>query len=265
MRRPILFSLLLLAASGAPFAGVRDDVRFLEDRVAELTISLEKLSARQEGLESTLQDLTIRLEALERASRTADIRADLDVLKRDMESLRSRLNETEARPVPTTLPALPSSASPETTAAPSPEGGEVPEDSAAADLPVMSVQTPDDLYLRGHEHLSLKRFELALTEFRQFLDLAPGHENAPNARYWIGECHYAMGRFEKALEVFDALSRNDPLGPKAAAARVKIGLCRFALGNEEQGREALREVIASYPGSEEAEVAQERLARHSAQ
>jgi tol-pal system protein YbgF len=91
----------------------------------------------------------------------------------------------------------------------------------------------------------------------------PHHDYADNAQYWLGECFYDQKRYDKAAPEFRAVITRWPTGNKAPDAMLKLGFSLLALGDADKGGKVLREVPATYPRTEAARLASERLAQLS--
>jgi TolA-binding protein len=78
--------------------------------------------------------------------------------------------------------------------------------------------------------------------------------------YWIGECRFSQGSFQSAIDAFDAMLAKFPKSDKAPAANLKKALAYLQLNRIGEGVEQLRYVVATYPGSDEARIARDRLA-----
>src|SRR5262249_5720046 len=50
---------------------------------------------------------------------------------------------------------------------------------------------PDQLFAAAYGDYSRGNYDLAISEFRQYVDSYPASEMADNAQYWIGECFYS--------------------------------------------------------------------------
>jgi TolA-binding protein len=80
-----------------------------------------------------------------------------------------------------------------------------------------------------------------------------------NALYWIGECYDAQEKTQEALAIFIQVLEDYPTSDKAAAAQLKKGLLYLELGDKGQGVLNLQYVVYEHPGTEEADLARERL------
>ncbi len=120
---------------------------------------------------------------------------------------------------------------------------------------------PLALYKSAYDDLRAGRHEAAERGFREFVRRYPHHDYADNAQYWLGECFYDQRLYERAAPEFRAVLQRWPTGNKAPDAMLKLGYTLLALGDVDKGRRALREVPATYPRTEAARLASERLAQ----
>jgi tol-pal system protein YbgF len=124
---------------------------------------------------------------------------------------------------------------------------------------------PLALYKSAYDELRAGRHDAAERGFREFVRRYPHHDYADNAQYWLGECFYDQKRYDKAAPEFRTVVQRWPTGNKAPDAMLKLGYSLIALGDLDKGRQALRELPASYPRTEAARLASERLAQLSTQ
>ena len=100
-------------------------------------------------------------------------------------------------------------------------------------------------YLRGN-------YDLAVLGFRQYLDSFPNTELADNATYWIGESYFSQRKFRHILTAY-------PRSDKVASALLKKAYAFLELGDRSQGTGQLQTLIRQYPGTDEANLAKQRL------
>ncbi len=118
---------------------------------------------------------------------------------------------------------------------------------------------PDQLFAAAYGDYSKGNYDLAISEFRQYVETYPTSEMADNAQYWIGECYYGKKQLNEAVAEFDKVSILFPKGDKVPAARFKKGLTLIELGQPEAGRTELTALIKLYPRSNEAVLAKQQL------
>jgi tol-pal system protein YbgF len=117
-----------------------------------------------------------------------------------------------------------------------------------------------DYYDAAMRDLSLGNYDLAEVGFLQFLENYPKSDLADDARYSLGETYYARKRYEEAVEEYQRVVTMDTKGGKTPAAMLKLGLCYHAMQRPKDARTTWEDLIKKFPFSEEAKVAEQRLA-----
>jgi tol-pal system protein YbgF len=118
---------------------------------------------------------------------------------------------------------------------------------------------PDQLFAAAYGDYSRGNYDLAISEFRQYVETYPSSEMSDNAQYWIGECFYSKKQFNEAIAEFDKVSLMFPKGDKVPGARFKKAMALLDLGQTEAGRAELQVIIKTYPRSNEAVLARQQL------
>lgn len=116
-------------------------------------------------------------------------------------------------------------------------------------------------------------FEVALSLFRKgdfaassvafvdFLSRNPQTGYRPAALFWLGNAQYAIKDYKSAQTNFRSLVTASPEHVRAPEALLAISNCLLEVKDTKGARKALEDVIASYPSSDAANAARERLAR----
>ncbi len=129
--------------------------------------------------------------------------------------------------------------------------------------PMMERAQPDEEPLRAYRNaygeLAAGRYDEAEAQLRAFVKRYPHHDYADNAQYWLGECFYARHRYREAAVEFRAAVAKYPVGNKAPDALLKLAYSLLALGDGPEARRLLVELGASYPRSEAARLAAQKL------
>ncbi|MCZ8115429.1 tol-pal system protein YbgF [Silanimonas sp.] len=160
-------------------------------------------------------------------------------------------------PTPAETPAAPVDAAPG-TAAPAAPRGVVADVATGAPVPADPAgERP--MYDSAFQALRDGEYAEASRRFQAYLEAYPAGTLAPNAWYWLGESYYVTQNYDVALTAFESLLQAFPDSAKAPDALLKLGYCQFELGRAPQGEATLRDVIARYPGSDAARLAQSRL------
>ena len=116
-------------------------------------------------------------------------------------------------------------------------------------------------------------FEAALTLFRagNFADAHAGFEGfskqypksgySPSVLFWLGNAQYATRAYKEAIGNFKALLSSAPNHARAPEAALSIANCQVELKETKGARKTLEDLVRSYPQSEAALAAKERLLR----
>jgi len=118
---------------------------------------------------------------------------------------------------------------------------------------------PDQLFAAAYGDYSRGNYDLAISEFRQYVETYPSSEMADNAQYWIGECYYSKKLLNEAIAEFDKVSLLFPKGDKVPGARFKKGVTLIEQGQLDAGRAELTALIKLFPRSSEAVLARQQL------
>jgi tol-pal system protein YbgF len=118
---------------------------------------------------------------------------------------------------------------------------------------------PDQLFAAAYGDYSRGNYDLAISEFRQYVGTYPSSEMADNAQYWVGECYYSKKLLNEAVAEFDKVSLLFPKGDKVPAARFRKGVTLMEMGQQEAGRAELTALIKLFPRSNEAVLAKQQL------
>jgi tol-pal system protein YbgF len=122
------------------------------------------------------------------------------------------------------------------------------------------AETPEDLYRQAVEMVQKQgRYAEGRKLLQQFLDKNPKHSLAVNASYWIGEAYYGEKKYENAILQFQDVIQKYGDHPKVASALFKQGVTFQTLGDNQSAKTILQKLVDSFPLSEEAKAAKERL------
>jgi len=129
-------------------------------------------------------------------------------------------------------------------------------------LPTFSQITPgnpDQLFAAAYGDYSRGNYDLAISEFRQYVETYPTSEMADNAQYWIGECLFAKRQFNDAITEFDKVVTIFAKGDKVPGARFKKGMALMELNQPEAARAEFTAIIRLFPKTNEAVLARQQL------
>jgi tol-pal system protein YbgF len=222
-----------------------DTVNKLNNTMASLQKSVQDVQAnagtRLDTMSTQLQGVSDNLEEIK--SRIGKLNQQLVDVQNSVQSIDARL----AGGTPTTTPGGGAPA----PAPGSPTGQTMP--------PAGPPPSADTLYSNGLRDLTGGKYDLAQSEFQDYLKYYGDTDLASNAQYWLGEIAYAQKNYDVAVQQFDKVINNYPKSFKLASARYKKGMALLELGQKNSGVKELREVVRRYPGTEEERRARAKL------
>ena len=104
-------------------------------------------------------------------------------------------------------------------------------------------------------------FTAAQTALASFVLRRGASAYLPSALFWLGNAQYANKAYKDSLASFQRLLSMAPTHPRAAEAMLAISNVQIELKDMKAARQTLEDLIASYPQSETAGTARERLSR----
>jgi tol-pal system protein YbgF len=218
------------------------EVRRLNEGLAEQNANLKKgiedQRAHGEQLQTTVRELTERLSELGER----------------IDGMRAAAAPVPQVYAPSGAPPLPGGP-PAAGGTPLPQGPGLPPPVASAPAP-----PPRELYSQAYADYARGNYDLAIQEYKEYLQHYPSTDFSDNAQYWIGECLYSKQRFGEAVDAWDELMRAFPSSDKLPDARLKKGLAFERLGKRREAMAEFRVVVERYPNSEAGKKAREKLA-----
>lgn len=125
--------------------------------------------------------------------------------------------------------------------------------------------TDRDAYQNAFNLLKDGKYPEAEAAFTQFLSTYPQSGLLDNAQYWLGESHYVLKAFPQALKDFQTVVDQYPNSAKVPDALVKLAFTQYELKAFQSARTNLQKVVTQYPDSNAAKLAQQRLAKLTAE
>ena len=116
-------------------------------------------------------------------------------------------------------------------------------------------------YDAAFDLIKAKDFDKASQAFAAFLRRYPNSQYAGNAQYWLGEVNLAKGDLQGAGQAFAKVSQAYPQHAKVPDSLFKLADVEIRLGNNDKAKGILQQVIAQYPGTSAAQLAQRDLQR----
>ena len=104
-------------------------------------------------------------------------------------------------------------------------------------------------------------FAGAQTGFVAFMKRYPQSGYKPSALFWLGHAQYALRNYRDAEANFQALVTAEPGHLRAPEALLSMANCQVELKDVKSARKTLDDLMKTYPQSDAASVAKERLAK----
>lgn len=227
-----------------------DTVNKLNTTMSSLQKSVQDVQAnsgtRLDTMSTQVQGLSDNLEEIK--SRIGKLNQQLVDLQNSVQNIDARL----AGGAPVGAP------SPTGAGASAPNGASAsPRSDAAA--PGGASPSADTLYSNGLRDITSGKYDLARSEFVDYLKYYSETDLASNAQFYLGEIAYSQKQYEQAVTEYDKVLSNYPKSFKLAPARLKKGMAMIELGQKNPGVRELREVVKRYPGTEEERRARAKL------
>jgi tol-pal system protein YbgF len=207
----------------------------VQDVQANSGARLDTMSTQVQGLSDNLEEIKSRLGKLNQ---------QLVDLQNTVQSLDAKISGGAA-PAPTAT----GTATPTGSAGSSPTPSSVPAGAPSAST----------LYDNGLRDIQTGKYDLARSEFQDYLKYYGDTELASNAQFYLGEIYYKQKKYGEAVTAYDKVVTNYPKSFKFAPARLRKGLALLDLGQKTEGVRELREVIKRFPRSEEDRLARAKL------
>ena len=221
---------------GATMSSLQKSV---QDVQANSGARLDTMSTQVQGLSDNLEEIKSRLGKLNQ---------QLVDLQNSVQSLDAKISGAGA-PAPATGLATPTSS----TGSPRPAGS-----SPGSALPA-GAPSADTLYSNGLRDITSGKYDLARSEFEDYLKFYSDTDLASNAQFYLGEIFYKQKQYTDAVAAYDKVLTNYPKSFKLGPARLRKGMALIELGQKTAGVRELRDVVKRYPGSDEDRLARAKL------
>ncbi len=210
----------------------------VQDVQANSGARLDTMSTQVQGLSDNLEEIKSRLGKLNQ---------QLVDLQGTIQNIDSKISGGAVAPG-----TVPTSTSPSGSSA-------QPTGSPAAAAPSSPAPSADTLYSNGLRDITSGKYDLARSEFQDYLKFYGDTDLASNAQFYLGEIAYSQRQYSQAVAEYEKVLTNYPKSFKLAPARLKKGMALIELGQKSSGVKELREVVKRYPGTEEERRARARL------
>ena len=220
-------------------SGVQKSV---QDVQANSGARLDTMSTQVQGLSDNLEEIKSRLGKLNQ---------QLVDLQNTVQSLDAKISGGGIAPSSGGVPPPPGGGG---SASPPPSGS-----SSTSGSPSGPAPSADTLYSNGLRDITSGKYDLARSEFQDYLKYYGDTDLASNAQFYLGEIAYSQRQYSQAVSEYERVLTNYPKSFKLAPARLKKGMALIELGQKATGVKELREVVKRYPGTEEERRARAKL------
>jgi tol-pal system protein YbgF len=226
-----------------------DNVNKLASTMGSLQKSVQDVQAnsgaRLDTMSTQVQGLSDNLEEIK--SRLGKLNQQLVDLQNTVQSLDAKISGAAA-PAPATGLATPTSST----------GATKPVSSSSSAVPP-GAPSADTLYSNGLRDITTGKYDLARSEFEDYLKFYSDTDLASNAQFYLGEIFYKQKQYVDAVAAYDKVLTNYPKSFKLGPARLRKGMALIELGQKTAGVRELRDVIKRFPGSDEDRLARAKL------
>jgi tol-pal system protein YbgF len=224
-----------------------DTVRQLNSTMSSLQKSVQDVQAnsgaRLDTMSTQVQGLSDNLEEIK--SRLGKVNQQLVDLQNSVQNIDARMSGGSPSNAPSNAP---------TGGSPNPGSASLAPSGGSGAPP-----SADTLYSNGLRDITSGKYDLARSEFQDYLRYYGDTDLASNAQFYLGEIAYQQKQYDQAVAEYDKVLTTYPKSFKLPSARLKKGMALIELGQKNPGVRELREVVKRYPGTEEERRARARL------
>ena len=257
-------SWLILSLVGLTLSGcaTKKDLRDLQDSVSDLAARQDAALAELQGLNMAVQD-TLRGQSDALFESRGEILRRLRVIEQQLITLEE-LTGQNLRALATLRDLLegrraPGLAPMQTDTEP----GQVLNPQFAPGPPTTGSEAALETFNAGVEAFNRGSITTARRAFQQLLQDHPNDPLASEARYYLADLLYQENRLDEAIQSFLSVRELYPTARKVPDALYRVGVIYIEQDKLADARQYLQLVIDSYPDTDAAVLARERLAEIS--
>ncbi len=260
---------LALAIADAAWAQKKEDIILAELR--QIQAQLSELQTSQAALKTVVDSLSAGSAEQQDSLRKnlADSKIALERVQQDMSILSERIDETNSRlagmreDLVTLRETREPIVIPETEPTPGEDASKPAQSgrSEPAPPPVAVAASPSyiDIYNEARNDYTQGRYPLAISGFKDVLELDKRGDLADNAHYWMGESYLAQRQNDLALAEFDKIIRDFPQSNKRPDAYLKKAITLEEMGRRSEANVMYELVIEQFPRTTQERVARRKL------
>ena len=238
---------------------VTQDHTVMKTLVEQSSDNVNKLGATMSSLQKSVQDVqansgarldTMSTQVQGLSDNLEEIKSRLGKLNQQLVDLQNSVQSLDAKISGTTPAPAAGAANLASTTGASPSSSAVPTGPAPS---------ADTLYSNGLRDITSGKYDLARSEFEDYLKYYADTDLASNAQFYLGEIFYKQKQYVDAVAAYDRVLTAYPKSFKLGPARLRKGLALIELGQKTAGVRELREVVKRFPGSDEDRLARGKL------
>src|SRR5271163_2269818 len=240
---------------------ITQDHTVMKTLIEQSSDNVGKLNATMSSVQKSVQDVQANSGA-----RLDTMSTQVQGLSDNLEEIKSRLGKlnqqlVDLQNIVQSLDAKISGGSPATSSTSGTNGSYA---SAAGGAPSSvapggPAPSADTLYSNGLRDITSGKYDLARSEFQDYLRFYGDTDLASNAQFYLGEIAYSQKQYEQSVVEFDKVLTNYPKSFKLGPAHLRKGLALIELGQKQAGIKELREVVRLFPNSDEERRARAKL------
>ena len=240
---------------------VTQDHTVMRTLIEQSNDTVGKLNGTMSGLQKSVQDVqansgarldTMSTQVQGLSDNLEEIKSRLGKLNQQLVDLQNTVQSVDAKISGGSVPPGAAPASSPGGASPQPTG-------SPAGSPSGPAPSADTLYSNGLRDITSGKYDLARSEFQDYLKYYGDTDLASNAQFYLGEIAYSQRQYSQAVSEYEKVLTNYPKSFKLAPARLKKGMALIEMGQKTPGVKELREVVKRYPGTEEERRARAKL------
>jgi tol-pal system protein YbgF len=237
------------------------DHTVMKTLVEQSNDNVGKLNATMSSVQKSVQDVQANSGA-----RLDTMSTQVQGLSDNLEEIKSRLGKLNQQLIDLqntvqSLDAKISGGAPSGAGAANPGTGAMNGLPAGGDGSEVGGPAPsaNTLYSNGLRDITSGKYDLARSEFQDYLKFYGTSDLASNAQFYLGEIAYSQKQYDQSVVEYDKVLTNYPKSFKTGPAHLKKGLALIELGQKPAGVKELREVVKLFPNSDEERRARAKL------
>ncbi len=255
-KAPLLLALILLPLTvAAQSKDQREKIDRMAAQIEELKTELVLLQRQTQTMQETFNKTTGELNTL-----IVQMSDNISAIRRAQSSVSTNSNEAVAQVTAMGERITATNARMERLSEQFAQLKKLIEDIPKA--PTFTQLTPgnaEQLFAAAYSDYSRGNYDLAMSEFKQYVEIYPSSELADNAQYWIGEILYAQKKLPEAVAEFEKVKAVNPNGDKTTVALYKRGLILLEMEKKEDAVAQFHAIFKEYPKTKEGELATQQL------